>query len=49
MEYDDHEDNDIDNFKIGDNDSMSDHDNSSSMCLSKGSTTRKLSKIEKKI
>jgi hypothetical protein len=52
MEYDDNDDdndNDLDNLKIGDNDSVSDHDNSSSMCLSGGSTTRKLSKIEKKI
>jgi hypothetical protein len=34
MDYDDQDDQDIDNFKIGDNDSIPDHDGSSSMCLS---------------
>lgn len=46
MEQDDVEGEDLDNFKMGD-DSLS--DNSSDMGLSKGSVTRKLSKIEKKI
>ena len=47
------DDQDNENSRMGDNDSENDHndmsDNSSSICLSKGSTTRKLSKIEKKI
>ena len=46
MELEDENDQDADNFKMGE-DSLS--DNSSDMGLSKGSVTRKLSKIEKKI
>lgn len=46
MELDDENDPDADNLRMGD-DSLS--DNSSDMGLSKGSVTRKLSKIEKKI
>jgi hypothetical protein len=45
----DEEDQEVDEYNMQDKDMDSFSDNSSSMCLSKGSTTLKLSKIERKI
>ena len=45
----DEEDQEVDDFNMQDKDMDSFSNNSSSMCLSKGSTTLKLSRIERKI
>lgn len=45
----DEEDQEVDDYNMQDKDLDSFSNNSSSMCLSKGSTTLKLSKIERKI
>jgi hypothetical protein len=45
----DEEDQEVDQYNMQDKDMDSFSNNSSSMCLSKGSTTLKLSKIEQKI
>lgn len=45
----DEEDQEVDDYNMQDKDLDSFSNNSSSLCLSKGSTTLKLSKIERKI